>query len=51
MVFAEGGELGTEEEGFEDLVTEFRRESEERGGNWIHCWGNTRLMAVKDVSL
>ena len=36
MVFAEGGELGTEEERFEDLVAEFRRESEDRG---IHCWG------------
>ena len=37
-VFAEGGELVTEEERFKDLVAEFRRESEEGGEVWIHGW-------------
>lgn len=36
MVFADRRELSTEEERFEDLVAEFRRESKEGGGGWIH---------------
>ncbi len=31
MAFAEGGQLGAEEERFEDLVAEFGRESEDWG--------------------
>lgn len=32
MASAEGGELGTEEERFKDLVAKFGRESEDGGG-------------------
>lgn len=55
MVFAEGGELSTEKECFEYLVAEFRRESEDGGGAWVHGWGvaaqlaRLRLVAVRDV--
>ena len=38
MAFAEGRELGTKEERFEDSVAQFGRESEDGGGSWVHGW-------------